>query len=50
MSAFENRGSESQPIPDIHSACRQGSLESIKEAYKQDPDKLNSKDSGVITT
>lgn len=47
MSGFQNFESGTGNTPDLHSACRLGDLETIKQAYKLCPDKLNSKDAGV---
>lgn len=47
MSSFQNFESSSVMNTDLHSACRLGDLETIKQAYKSCPDKLNSKDAGV---
>ena len=37
-------------IPDLHTACRMGDLNSIKLSYQSFPSKINEKDSGVRKT
>ena len=49
MSSFKSYEEPVMNIIDLHSACRMSNLEGIKQAYKQEPDKLNSRDAGVIS-
>jgi hypothetical protein len=50
MSTIQKYEKSEPSTLDLHSACRLGDLALICEAYKRSPDKLNTKDAGVIKT